>query len=207
MSLICLQIDHGYRGKRKKVNMRNYDFTQIREKVLEWGQNFLRNDAGFIEMGKNEKDVLIFNLTFQNCLAQIVVNDVFFAPYKSVSFEAMTLDTKKAIESGQPDLIYFFYDSDDTLVEEVIEELNGGIEYCFNYIPNQLEEMYIGKKGKLNFANEKASKILHPNDINKVEEISCEEVFVCTGVQFQYLVVENNSNSMRILPRIFRNDV
>lgn len=187
--------------------MVNYNFAQIKEKVLEWGTALLRNDVDFIEMIKNEENVLIFDLTFQNCLAQIVVNDVFFAPYKNISFEAATIDSKKAIESGQPDLIYFFYDSDDIPLEEVIEELDAGIEYCSNYVPNQLEEMYIGKRGKIDFANEKTSKVVHPDDINKVEQIFYREKFVCTNVQCQYLVVENDSDSIRILPRIFREDV
>lgn len=190
---------------QKISKMRNYNFTQIREKVLEWGENLLKKGIDFIEIAKNEKEVLIFDLTFENCLAQIVVNDVFFAPYKSVSFEAMTIDSQKAMESGQPDLIYFFYDSDDTLVKDVIEELNDAIVYCSNYIPNQLEKMYIGKRGKLDFVNEKASKIIHPDDLKKVESIFCGEEFVCTAVQCQYLVVENDSSSIRILPRVFRN--
>lgn len=100
---------------------------------------------------------------------EIVIHDVFFAPYKSISFEAMTIDSKKAIESGQPDFIYFFYDSDDTLLEEVFEELDAGIEYCSNYIPNQLEEMYIGKRGILDFVNETTRKVIHPDDLHKVE--------------------------------------
>ena len=109
-----------------------------------------------------------------------------------------------ALESGQPDLIYFFYDSDDTLVEDVIEELNAGVEYCSNFTPNQLEEIYIGKKGKLQFKNEKINKIIHPDDLKKGKQILCGEEFVCTDVQFQYLVVNNNSDSVRILPRVFK---
>lgn len=168
------------------------------------GGNFLRNNVDFIEMVKNEKDALIFDFTFQNCLAQIVVNDVLFAPYKCVSFEAATLDSKKALESGQPDLIYFFYDSDDTLVEDVIEELNAGVEYCSNFTPNQLEEIYIGEKGKLQFENERINKIIHLDDLKKGKQILCGEEFVCTDVQFQYLVVNNNSDSIRILPGAFK---
>lgn len=186
--------------------MGNYNFTQIKEKVSGWGNTLLKDDTEFIEMVKNEKNLLIFDLTFQNCLAQIVVNDVFFAPYKSVSFEAITIDSKKAIESGQPDLIYFFYDSDDTLLEEVMGELDAGIEYCSNYIPNQLEEMYIGKRGKLDFVNEKKRNTIHPDDLNKFEQIYCGKEFVCTNVKSQYLVVDNGFTSIRILPRVFRED-
>lgn len=184
--------------------MSTYNFSQIKEKVLEWGWGFLNNNASFIEMIKNEKNVLIFELTFQNCLAHVVVNDAFFAPYKHVSFEAITLDSDEAIKSGRPELIYFFYDSEDMSVADVVEELNVGVEYCANYIPNQLEGRYIGKRGNLCFENEKFNKIIHPDDLKKIKQISCREIFVCTDVQFQYLVVNNAFGSVRILPRVFK---
>lgn len=171
------------------------------------GKKYLTNETNFIKLKKNEKEVLIFDLTFKNCLAQIVVSDVFFAPYKNVSFEAMTIDSDKAIKSGQPELVYFFYDSDDTLLEDVIDELNVGVEYCSKYIPNQLNEMYIGKKGKLNFKNEKRNKTIHPDDLEKVKQSFYNKIFVCTDIQFQYLVIDDNASSIRVLPTVFKTDV
>lgn len=94
--------------------MQNYSLKQIKEKVLKWSQNNLTSllkNSDFFEVNKNEKDMLVIDLTFKYCLAQILVSDSTFAPYKYVSFEAMTLDSKKALEHGQPELIYFFYDS------------------------------------------------------------------------------------------------
>lgn len=190
--------------KGMDINMKNYNFRLIKEKVLEWGQQYIISGTDFISLTKNEDDVLIFDLTFCNCLAQIVVCDTCYAPYKNVSFEAMTINSKKAIESGQPDLIYFFYDSEDMVENEVLEELNVGVEYCLNYIPNQLGEMYINKKGILNIDSEKMNRIVHPDDLKKVKKEFLVGKFVCTDVQFQYLVVENDLLSIRILPRVFR---
>lgn len=183
--------------------MQNYDFNKIKEKILEWSQIYTTNNSEFIELTKNEKDGVIFDLTFHNCLAQIVVCDPTFAPYKNVSFEAMTIDSKKSIESGQPELIYFFYDSEGMMEKEVIDELNAGVEYCLNYIPNQLEDIYLGKQGILNIEDEKISRIVHPDDLKKIKKEFLSGKFVCTNIQFQYLVVENNLISIRILPRVF----
>ena len=148
--------------------------------------------------------MLIFDLTFHNCLAQIVVYDADFAPYKNVSLEAVTGNSKKAIESGQPDLIYFFYDSEDMMEDEVIDELNDGIEYCLNYIPDQLQQIYIGKKGTLYIDYKKVKRIVHPDDLKKIKKDFLYGEFVCTDVQFQYLVVKNNLISIRILPKVFK---
>ena len=40
-------------------------------------------------------------------------------------------------------MIYFFYDSEDTTEDEVITELDKGIQYCLNYIPDELRYKYI----------------------------------------------------------------
>lgn len=184
--------------------MENYDFEFIKERVLEWGEKYIKNKDGFIEMVKNERDILIYDLTFLNCLAQIVVRDVSFAPYKCVSFEAMTMDSRKSMESGQPELIYFFYDSEDTLPDQVIEELDKGIEYCIHYIPDQLEATYIGKKGSINCATKKKERYIHPDDLTKADQILYQKDVICISVQYQYLVVRNDVGFIRVLPEVFR---
>ena len=70
-------------------------------------------------------------------MAQVIVNEEEFAPYEFVSFEAMTIESEKALTSEQPELIYFFYDSIDTSKLDVINELQTAIEYCEKYIPNE----------------------------------------------------------------------
>lgn len=184
--------------------MENNNFIFIKEKVLEWGENYIRNKEEFIELVKNERDLLIYDLTFLHCLAQIVVRDVLLAPYKCVSFEAMTLDSRKAMESGQPELIYFFYDSEDTLADQVIEELDQGIEYCIHYIPDQLEATYIGKKGSINCVTEKKERYIHPDDLMKADQMLCQKDVICISVQYQYLVVRNDVGFLRVLPEAFR---
>lgn len=53
--------------------MQNYDFNKIKETILEWSKIYLTSNCDFMEVTKNEKEELIFDLTFKNCLAQIVV--------------------------------------------------------------------------------------------------------------------------------------
>ncbi len=112
-------------------------FLKIKERVLEWGEAHIRNHADYIEITKKEEDILLFDLTFPNCLGQIVVHNVSFAPYRCLSFEVMTMDTKTAIESGRPELIYFFYDSEDTPIEEMIEKLDEGVKHGMCYLPDR----------------------------------------------------------------------
>ncbi len=180
--------------------MDNYNFNQIKKRVLEWGQQYIADGNNFIELEKNAESALIFDLTFPNCLAQIIVDDQYFVPYKNVSFEAITLDSEEAIASERSELIYFFYDSEDTTEEEVIVQLNKGIQYCLNYIPNQLGTKYIGQRGKLDITDRKLIFVIHPSDLPKTKKELLEKEFTCTGTQFQYLVVENDKIKIKILP-------
>jgi hypothetical protein len=187
--------------------MESYDFSQIKETVLKWYQNDINrllynNDC--VELVNNEKDKLIADMTFKNCMAQIAVSNPTFAPYKYVSFEAMTLDSKKAIESGQPELVYFFYDLPDITETEVINELNFGVKFCSSYIPDEILEKYINKQGLIDINLKNLNRSIHPDDWQKVSTESLNGEFTCVDTQFQYLVVENNQTSLRVLPIVFQ---
>lgn len=184
--------------------MKNYCFDQIKKRILEWWQQYILNGNNFIELEKNENNVLIFDLTFDNCLAQIIVNDEYFVPYKNVSFEAVTMGSEKAIANGYPELIYFFYDSEDMTEDEVVNQLNEGIRFCLNYIPNDLRKKYINKTGTLDVENEKMIEGIYPAGLEKVKEEFWEKEFVCTDTHCQYLVIENNGVRIMVLPKIFK---
>ena len=132
--------------------MRKYTFDEIKRDIFEWSQKDIFNcmaQQDKIELTKNNTDTLLFDLTFNNCLAQLTVSDAFWAPYQFVSFEAMTLDSEKAQEVGEPELVYFFYDSNEMTIKDVINELEMGIKYCSCYMPNQLKKAYLNKRGIL----------------------------------------------------------
>lgn len=186
--------------------MSDYKFKQIKQNVLEWSQYNIQKQLSkrdYIEITKNEKNILLIDLTFEYCLAQIVISELNFAPYQYVSFEAMTLDSQKAKKTGQPERVYFFYDSVDMLKDMVLEELSLGVKISSEYIPNQLQEKYINRKGKLTINNKKLYHIMHPDDAKKYNKDLYDNIFTCIDIESQYLVLESNFISLRALPEVF----
>jgi len=186
--------------------MQNYNLYQIIEHILKWYKNDINNlvdDPNCITLTKNERDILIIDMNFKNCLAQIVVADHGFAPCHYVFFEALALNSKKFVETNQPDLIYFFYDSPDMNITEIIDNLNFGVKYCANYIPEELEKIFMNKQGIVNIENERLSRVIHPDDVKKVNKEVLYGEFTCIGSQFQYIVIKNNKLKIRILPGFF----
>lgn len=187
--------------------MCDYTFIQIKEAILNWSLKDILKELSktdILEIAKNEDYILLLDLTFQYCLAQIVVTRPTFAPYQFVSFEAMTLDSKNALKTGVPEMVYFFYDSKETTKNKVLEILTSGIEFCSQYIPEEIGLKYIGKKGMVSNISEELLYIVHPDDVKKINFELMDEEFVCTDTEAQYLLISNNLHSFRILPNFFK---
>lgn len=123
--------------------MSNYSYDEIKKQIFKWSQKDILKylkEQDKMEISKNNDNGLIIDLTFDNCLGQVIVSNPIFAPYQFVSFEAMTLDSDKSHETGNPELIYFFYDTDKMSEKDVIKELEVAIKYCSDYIPNILKK-------------------------------------------------------------------
>lgn len=186
--------------------MGQYTFEEIKKIIFEWVQkDILRymTQKNEVELTKNDKNILLFDFTFANCLAQLTVSKPFFAPYQFVAFEAMTLDSQKAQDTGEPELVYFFYDSGEMTAQTVINELEWGIHYCSCYIPNKLRKKYFNKRGIIDVGCENSYYKMHPDDIRKVNTESIKGEFVCCDVEAQYLVVRRDGILLRISPQIF----
>lgn len=186
--------------------MGNYTFEQIKENVLKWSQSDILKQligAEYMEITKNEENVLLIDLTFEYCLAQIVVSKPIFAPYQYVSFEAMTLESKRAQETGKPEMVCFFYDSADMSDKDVLEELSFSVKLCTEYIPDKLVEMYFNKTGLLTIKTETLHHTIHPNDVEKYDKDLVAGDFICIDIEAQYLLVKNNLISLRVLPEAF----
>lgn len=180
--------------------MANYDFDQIRKIILDWGKVLKTKYPNRVEEIKNSQNVLILDFCFENCLAQIIIDEPTFAPYEYVSFEA--LDSKKPLDSPdtQLDFIYVYYDSEHSTIKETLGMLDYGFNYCLDYIPDKLAQLYIGKRGIID--SEKSDlTALYPDDINIV--FNKNEAFECMDVQYQYLVVSNKKWIVRVLPEAF----
>ena len=186
--------------------MQQYNYENIRKKIFEWYQkNVLEyvSKSVFFEISKNEKDTMIIDMTFEHCLAQLVVSKPDFAPYQFVSFEVMTCESEKASKNGGFELVYFFYDSISMVEDEVINALSLGIKFSMCYKPDELGNNFIGKKGIINIENKKLCYVIHPDDIKKITEELLKGEFVCIDTQFQYLVLKNSEISLRALPKVF----
>jgi len=186
--------------------MENYSFEEIKSSIIDLYEELLSkvsNDFD-IELSKNEEDTLIIDFSFENCLAQLTVSKPSFAPYKNVSFEAMTFESEEAEETGYPELVYFLYDSDYILKEEIIEELNSAIKFCLDYLPNQLKRKFTKRKGQININDKKNYRVIHPDDLEISSINSLDGEFICTSTYAQYIIVENGSITIKILPSIFR---
>jgi len=177
--------------------MENYALEQIKQRVFEWYQKkhyeIQDNQECKMELMKNEKDLLLIEMSFKHCLATLIVNDPGWAPYKHVSFESNSWETEEI------ELIYFFYDCDDYEEKEVIDELNFGFERCLNYQPDDLEKEYLNKKGKIDLHGKKIKRIIHLDYIENITESDLEGEFTCEGVQFQYLIVSNGKITTRVV--------
>jgi|GEM_PF-1317005 len=187
-------------------NMSNYTYEQIKETVLKWSLNDISKQLAeddYIEIIKNEEDVFMIDLSFKYCLARIVVSKPFFAPYQYVSFEAITLESEKAQETGKAEMVYFFYDSAEKSENEVIDELSFGVKICSVYLPDRLSEIYLNKQGLLSIRNENLCHVLHPDDIKKYDKDLITGNFICADIESQYLVVKSNLITLRVLPQVF----
>ena len=186
--------------------MSDYNFTQIKEKILQWSLNDiskLLSESDLMEISKNDDEVLLIDLTFENCLAQIIATKPIFAPYQFVSFESMTLDSEKALKTGSPEMVYFFYDSSETMENKVMEVLAYGVDFCSKYVPGQLHSSYINKTGSVSLITEELLYSIHPDDIKKINYNLVSGKFICVDIDAQYLVVKNNFLIFRILPKFF----
>lgn len=183
--------------------MGEYSFSQIKSSVFRWYQNvgchyLAERDAGMVS--KNAEEILLIDLEFTNCIAQISVSNPSFAPFKFVSFEAISTALQ---DLGDLKLTYFFYDSDGMTEQEVLNELSLGVKFCSSFVPNQLENAYLNKPGRLKIPKNQLRHFIHPDDIQKYEDPIIDSQYVCTGIQAQYLLLTNNLLSIRVLPDAF----
>lgn len=187
--------------------MSDYNFYQLKSEILTYTNRYmveaLQNKNIEVEVSKNENDVLIVDFSFKYCLAQMIVNEPTFAPYQMISFEALAIDSLECQVTKIPELIYFFYDSEENNKDEVVYEINKAVKYCEKYIPGELSKEYVNKQGILKFQDKNLNSVVHPDDIKKIRHECLIDQFVCIGVQFQYLVLKCDRVTIRVLPSVF----
>lgn len=107
--------------------MSDYNYEIIKASVIQWYEKVLSElkNQDEIILSKNNDDVLIIDFDFQNCIAQLSVNNSQFVPYQFVYFEAMDIETTNQI--------YCFYDDDTKQKSDVISALDEALIFCSNY--------------------------------------------------------------------------
>ncbi len=182
--------------------MEKNTFLDIRSRIL----NLFSENGEFkeyidiIEITKNDDTILVLDFDFKNCISQLVVTLPLYAPFRNVSFEAMSLDSKK------PKLVYFFYDIPEISVDNIVNQITYAVKFCDTYSDGLLESTYLGKKGfiELNLKELNLGRKVHPSDWGKVNEGILNNEFICIGIEFQFIVVTFDDITLRVTPDIFK---
>lgn len=114
--------------------MNNLLFVEVREAISKWvkGNNEkFKNKNILLEILKDDDNCLRVELNFGELLAEILVEEPDFAPYRYVSFQAV------GIVNGVPDLLYFWYDEEGMRIEEIIEKLSDAVTVVWGYNNSQ----------------------------------------------------------------------
>ncbi len=106
-------------------------FKKIKLIVINWVEQyqdyFEKNNIKMVIL-RNEGDGFVVSFESDTSMAEIVVENPEFAPYRFVSFEIVT------IEDSQAKIIYSWYDNEYTSENEIREELKKGIDYLINLL-------------------------------------------------------------------------
>ena len=107
----------------------NYCFEEIKDEVLKWYQVCSANGAEYMRLIRNDDTMVIIELLLYGRRAYIKVSDTADMFCNMVTFEASAFNPYK----NESELIYYFCDSGDKTIEEVINGLNAGVKYCLNF--------------------------------------------------------------------------
>lgn len=95
----------------------------------EWSDNISKKYKKKLsaEILINEETLYRVVFELKNCMVQVIVEQSEFAPYKNISFEVAGMKNNKS------DYVYCWYDNGNESRNEIIFQLNKGIEFALNY--------------------------------------------------------------------------
>lgn len=109
-------------------------FIEVREAIAQWldsNQEKLEKNNISAEILKDNKSCLRVELNFGELLAEILVEEPDFAPYRYVSFQAGD------IINGVPQMVYSWYDEEGNTIKEIIKNLDKAIDVALEYNNSQ----------------------------------------------------------------------
>ena len=104
--------------------MSDYDFASIKHEIKVWYERNY-NNIDDIRIIKDTDEILIIDIDFVNCMAQLTVSASKYNPYQFIYFEAVDIETGK--------LIYTFYDNEEMLKVDVKSALYDAYKFCENF--------------------------------------------------------------------------
>ena len=111
--------------------MNNPLFPEVREAISKWvksNDETLKSNNISLEILRDNDTCFRVELNFGKFLAEILVEEPWFAPYRYMSFQAV------GIINGVPDLLYFWYDEKNMNIDKITENLDKTITVCINKI-------------------------------------------------------------------------
>lgn len=110
--------------------MDNSLFVNVKEIVTQWikdNEGKFKSQNIMIEVVENNAERLFVIFNFGECMAEIIVGENDFAPYRFVAFEAVSL------ENGVLTILYSWYDKEGDTIEEIITNLDKAIDVTLEY--------------------------------------------------------------------------
>lgn len=101
---------------------------EIKNKVLciieQKNREFVSSNI-VIDILKNEESEFFAIFEKNNALAQIVIGEPDFSPYKFICFEILDIKSEK--------IVHYWYDNEKTTIQEIIENIEKAIDYFILY--------------------------------------------------------------------------
>ena len=110
--------------------MDNSLLIETKEAVTQWvksNHEKQKSNNISLEILINDDNCLRVELNFGQILAEILVTEPYFAPFRYVSFQAMD------VVDGTPALVHFWYDDKTTKIEDINMALDDAVNACLAY--------------------------------------------------------------------------
>lgn len=104
-------------------------FQEIKSIVKEWCEEnkiYFKNNNINIDILRNEKEGFVVSFDKDIAMAELVVEQTSYAPYRFVSFEIVT------VEADRAKISYSWYDNESTSQKELKGQLTKGINNLVN---------------------------------------------------------------------------
>ncbi len=97
--------------------------------VKEWVKNISDKYKHLLKIETLIDEELVYRVIFQleNCMAQVLVEEPQFAPYKNIAFEIVGMENNKVNN------VYSWYNTGNESEDEIFSKLNEGIKFALNY--------------------------------------------------------------------------